>query len=164
MLRAIPEGYLIARSRTNYVLVGARALPPNGDMAAGLDAQRKVGMYPLSESGNPTPYQFVDRTEHKVDVTLLEWEDNILFWEKLHKVLQEEPAIEEFRPMYGMLANLGIEQGKPFKFDERMKKLLVTAWRPKPKPTPIAPTRTLIDVRSMPAPCRMSSAPIASSA
>jgi hypothetical protein len=45
----------------------------------------------------------------------------------LHKVLQEEPALEEFRPMYGMLAALGIEQGEPFTPDARMKAILERA-------------------------------------
>ncbi|QRM31295.1 DUF1214 domain-containing protein [Microvirga sp. VF16] len=60
---------------------------------------------------------------------MLRWEDNIQFWERLHKVLQEEPALEEFRPMTGMLAMLGIEQGKPFAPDARMKGLLERAAR-----------------------------------
>ena len=125
----VPEGYSVARSRTNYVLVGARALPPNGDMEAGLEAQRKVGMYPLADPDSRASFHYVDRSEQKVDLTLLGWEDNIVFWEKLHKVLQEEPAIDEFRPMYGMLASLGIEQGRVFRPDERILKLLVTAAR-----------------------------------
>ena len=123
----VPEGYYVARSRTNFILIGARALPPDGDMEAGLEAQRKVGLYPLAEASDPKPYQFIDRTGQGVDFTPLAWEDNLQFWEKLHKVLQEEPAIDEYRPMYGMLANLGIEQGKPFKPDDRMSKLLLTA-------------------------------------
>ncbi len=122
-----PDGYYTARSKTNFVLVAARALPPGGDMNAGLEAQRKVKVYPLSAAADPPAYEFVDRTSDKVDVTLLRWESNLQFWEKLHKVLQEEPAIEEFRPMYGMLAMLGIEKDKPFKPDERMKKILLRA-------------------------------------
>jgi hypothetical protein len=122
-----PAGYYTARSNTNFVLVAARALPPGGDMQAGLDAQRKVKVYPLSQAANPPAYEFIDRTHDKVDVTLLRWEDNLQFWEKLHKVLQEEPPLEEFRPMYGMLAMLGIEKGKPFQPDERMKKILTRA-------------------------------------
>jgi hypothetical protein len=121
------SGYYVSRSKTNYILVGARALPPNGDMAAGLEAQRKVKIYPLSLAASPPAYGFVDRTQDKVDVTPLRWEGNIQFWEKLHKVLQEETTIDEFRPMYGMLAMLGIEKGKPFKPDERTKKILLRA-------------------------------------
>jgi hypothetical protein len=57
----------------------------------------------------------------------LRWEDNLQYWEKLHKVLQEEPALNEFRPMYGVLAALGIEQGKPFVPDARMRAILERA-------------------------------------
>jgi hypothetical protein len=123
----VPPGYYTSRSKTNFALVGARALPPNGDMNAGLEAQRKIKIYPLSQAANPPAFGFVDRTKDKVDVTLLRWEDNIQFWEKLNKVVQEETTIDEFRPMYGMLAMLGIEKGKPFAPDVRMKAILERA-------------------------------------
>ncbi|HEU0059624.1 MAG TPA: DUF1254 domain-containing protein [Hyphomicrobiaceae bacterium] len=123
----VPGGLFYARSKTNYILVAARALPPGGDMSAGLAAQRQIKMYPLAQAANPPPLQFVDKTNAKIDITLLGWEDNIRFWQKLHKVLQEEPAIDEFRPMTGMLANLGIEQGKPFSPDARMRAILERA-------------------------------------
>jgi len=125
----VPTGYYTARSRTNFILVGARALPPNGDMAAGLEAQRKIKIYPLAKATYPPAYTFIDRTDEKIDITLLRWEDNIQFWEKLHKVLQEEPPVEEFRSMSGMLAMLGIEQGKPFSPDSRMRAILERAAR-----------------------------------
>lgn len=123
----IPSGYFTSRSKTNLVLMGVRALPNGGDMKGALDAQRRIKIYPLSKTHNPPPYSYVDRTNDRIDVTLLRWEDNIQFWEKLHKVVQEEPSIDEFRPMYGMLAMLGIEHGKPFAPDGRMKAILERA-------------------------------------
>ncbi|MBL0373369.1 DUF1254 domain-containing protein [Rhizobium sp. KVB221] len=123
----IPPGYFVSQSKTNIVLVGARALPPNGDMKAGVEAQKNIKLYPLSQADNPSPYQYVDRTNDEVDVTPLRWEDNFQYWEKLNKVVQEETAPEEFRPMYGMLAMLGIEKGKPFQPDDRMKAILQKA-------------------------------------
>jgi len=122
-----PVGYYTARSKTNFILIGIRALPPNGDMKAALEAQRNIKIYPLAEAANPPAYEFVDRTNDKIDITLLRWEGNLQFWRKLHKVLQEEPAQEEFRPMYGMLANLGIEQGKPLAPDPRMRAIFERA-------------------------------------
>jgi hypothetical protein len=83
----VPTGYYVARSKTNLVLLAARALPPNGDMQAALAKQRTVKIYPLSQSARPSPYAFIDRSNDKIDITLLRWEDNIQFWEKLHKVL-----------------------------------------------------------------------------
>jgi len=124
-----PAGYFVSRAKTNFVLVGARALPPNGDMQAGLANLRNIKVYPLARALNPPALDFVDRTNDKVDITLLRWEDNFQFWERLNKVVQEETTIEEFRPMYGMLAMLGIERGKPFDPDARMKALLERAAR-----------------------------------
>lgn len=122
-----PKGYYTSQSKTNFVLVAARALPPKGDMQAGLEAQKKIKIYPLATAAHPTAYGTLDKTNDKIDVTLLRWEDNFQFWEKLNKVVQEETTIAEFRPMYGMLAMLGIEKGKPFAPDARMKAILERA-------------------------------------
>jgi hypothetical protein len=66
----------------------------------------------------------MDKTDQAIDASPLRWEDNIQYWEKLHKVLQEETVIDEFRPMYGLLIALGIEHGKEFAPDARMKAIL----------------------------------------
>src|SRR5262249_20658669 len=71
--------------------------------------------------------KFVDVSEKKMDSTLLRWEDNLQYWEKLHKVIDAEAVVDEFRPMYGLLAALGIEKGKPFAPDARMKGILEKA-------------------------------------
>jgi hypothetical protein len=125
----VPTGYYTARSSSNLVLLAARALPTGGDMQGALDAQRRIKIYPLSQAANPPAFVFVDKTDQTIDMTPLRWEDNIQYWEKLSKVLQEEPALAEFRPMYGVLAALGIEQGKPFAPDARMKAILEQAAR-----------------------------------
>jgi hypothetical protein len=41
--------------------------------------------------------------------------------------VQEEPLIGKFQPMYGLLATIGIEKGKTFAPDERMKAILAKA-------------------------------------
>jgi hypothetical protein len=51
------------------------------------------------------------------------------FWQVLHQVINEEPIDEDFLPMYGLLVTLGIEKGKPFEPDQRMKVLLEKAAR-----------------------------------
>jgi len=124
---AVPQGYFIDRSKTNSVIVGARALPPGGDIQAAIANIRRVKIYPLSQAAHPPAFAFVDRTNDKVDLTPLDWEDNFQFWEKLDKVVQEETAIDEFRPMYGLLAALGIEQGKKFAPDARLRAILERA-------------------------------------
>ena len=46
-----------------------------------------------------------------MDTTPLAWEDNLDFWQVLHEVVDAEPPLEEFRPMLGDLAELGVEAG-----------------------------------------------------
>ena len=45
----------------------------------------------------------------------------------LHKTVDSEPVYEGYHNYYGELAALGIEKGKPFKPDARMKRILVQA-------------------------------------
>src|SRR5262249_24576136 len=61
------------------------------------------------------------------DGTLLRWEDNLQFWQVLHRIIEAEPALNEFQPMYGQLIALGIEKGKPFAPDTRMRDILERA-------------------------------------
>lgn len=49
------------------------------------------------------------------------------FWELLNKVIQEEPAAPNDPTMMGLFASIGIEKGKPFNPDARMKKILADA-------------------------------------
>src|SRR5262249_59358082 len=63
----------------------------------------------------------------KFDATPLKWEPNLKFWEALLSITNTDPPYEPFRNYYGELAALGIEKGKPFKPDVRMKRILETA-------------------------------------
>jgi hypothetical protein len=122
-------GYFTMRSPTYKVLFALRVLPPDGDMNAGLEALRAVKVHPLALADKPPPFACIDCTDRELDLTILEWESSLRFWEQLHSAIDEEPAIEEFRPMYGLLAGLGIEKGKPFAPDPRMKAILDIAAR-----------------------------------
>ena len=58
---------------------------------------------------------------------MLRWEDNIQFWQVLHRVIGAEPLVPQFLSMHGLLSELGIEKGKPFNPDARMKAILEKA-------------------------------------
>ena len=60
---------------------------------------------------------------------ILNWEDKLDYWRQLHAVIQTETAVAEFRPMLGMLAPMGIEQGKPFNPDAHTQGILEEAAR-----------------------------------
>ncbi|HEX4606800.1 MAG TPA: DUF1254 domain-containing protein [Urbifossiella sp.] len=123
----VPAGYFVGRSSSNKVLVALRYLPKKGEAKAALEGLRGVKIYPLATAAAPKLVAMVDTTEKKMDSTPLRWEDNLAYWEKLHAIIDAEPVVDEYRPMYGLLAAVGIEKGKPFAPDARMKDLLVKA-------------------------------------
>jgi hypothetical protein len=118
----VPKGYYVGTSASNKVLIALRSMPVKGDMKAAMDAFQAVKVYPLKDETKRL--KFVDMTDKKMDSTPLRWEDNLQFWEKLHEVIDAEPLVEKFLSMHGQLAALGIEKGKPFKPDARMKAIL----------------------------------------
>jgi hypothetical protein len=123
-----PDGYITARADTWQALLAVRALPVGGDLEAALRLLNAVRVYPLGSS-NVNGYAFLDRSGESADTTPLAWEDNLEFWRVLHSVIDAEPAIEEMRPMLGMLAELGIEAGKQFAPDTRCAEMLTKAAR-----------------------------------
>ncbi|MDH6230156.1 hypothetical protein M2281_000728 [Mesorhizobium soli] len=123
----IPDGYHVGLSPTNKVLMAVRALPVGGDQQAALNALKAIKVHPLSATGDPKQMEVIDTTGRELDNTSLRWEDNMKFWQVLDRVIQEEPIVEQFKPMYGLLATLGIEKGKPFAPDARMQAILTQA-------------------------------------
>jgi hypothetical protein len=123
----VPAGYFVGRSASNKVLIALRSMPVNGDVRGAMDALRAIKIYPLATAADPKLLKFVDFTEKEMDDTCLRWEDNLQYWQKLHEVLDAEPLVDKFLPMYGLLAALGIEKGKLFAPDARMKGILERA-------------------------------------
>jgi hypothetical protein len=124
---AVPKGYYVGRSLSNKVLMAVRALPVGGDQGKAMEALRAIKVYPLAQAGKATPMNVIDTTQMKMDSTALAWEDNLQFWEILSRIVNDEPIVPKFLPMYGLLATLGIEKGKPFSPDARMKAILERA-------------------------------------
>jgi hypothetical protein len=122
-----PPGYFVGRSVSNKVLIAVRARPVKGDVKGALDALRTIKIYPLDTADNSKLLKFVDISDKEMDGTCLKWEDNIQYWEKLHAIIDAEPVWTKVPGMYGLLAALGIEKGKPFAPDARMKGILEKA-------------------------------------
>ncbi len=53
--------------------------------------------------------------------------NNYEFYNELNEVVQEEPTASLDPVTLGLFASIGIEKGKPFAPDERMKKILTEA-------------------------------------
>lgn len=119
---SVPGGYQVGTSQTNKVLVAVRALPVGGDQQAALQSLTKIKIYPLNAKDKLVVWH--DTSDKKMDSSSLRWEDNMQYWEKLKKVLDEEQVSPKYPGMYALLASLGMEKGKPFHPDDRVKGIL----------------------------------------
>ncbi|MCZ8391398.1 DUF1254 domain-containing protein [Achromobacter xylosoxidans] len=126
----VPAGYHAGRSATLKNLLALRAMPVGGDLPKAMDALRAVKIHALTADGQAAPALTpVDTTQMKLDSSSLKWEDNFQFWEVLDRIIQQEPVDPRARAMYGLLAELGIEKGKPFKPDLKLRETLTHAAR-----------------------------------
>jgi len=121
----VPDGYYVARSNTYGNWVAWRGFQENGSTKQAIDATKKhFRIYPLSQKDNPLEMNFVNvsgkfhNTIHRMDYG---------FWEEVNEVIQKEPVGALSPEILGMLASIGIEKGKEFNPDDRMKKILTDA-------------------------------------
>jgi len=118
------EGYFVCESPTKNIWWLLRAMVKDGDTKAAVATLRTARIYPLSKAGSPPKQQYLNfsgKTMRCIPPRGFE------YWEKLAKVLVEEPVQERDRTMMGMAAHIGIEKGKPFKPDANTKKTLIEA-------------------------------------
>ena len=125
----IPAGYHVWKSTSNNLLVGVRSLPQNGDVKRAIELITTIKVHPLNPVSGWKDPEWLDFTPMPQDTTPLQWENNIKFWEVLSEVINREPAYSGYMNFYGELAVLGIEKGKPFNPDARMKAILEQAAR-----------------------------------
>ncbi|WP_220480985.1 DUF1254 domain-containing protein [Marilutibacter penaei] len=121
----VPEGYHVARTTTHGNWVIWRGFQVDGSTRTAIEQTREhFRMYPLSQAGNPPELDFVNvsgvysNTVHRMDSGI---------WDEINQVVQAEPSVGESPEILGMLAAIGIEKGKPFAPDARMKAILADA-------------------------------------
>jgi len=121
----VPDGYFVAKSQTYGNWVVWRGFQVNGSTEPAVTATKeKFKMYPLSKADNPPKMNFVNvsgkfhNTIHRMDYG---------FWEELNSQIQAEPINGLEPEVRGLLASIGIEKGKEFSPDARMKKILTDA-------------------------------------
>ena len=122
----VPTGYLVVRPRTFNIWVPWRSFLVNGDPKPGIDLVRKfTKIYPLSAVGKPAPeLKYVNLSQQPFNTV---GPADYRFWELLNQVVQEEPADSLDQVTLGLFQSIGIQKGKPFAPDERMKKILTEA-------------------------------------
>jgi len=119
----LPEkGYHIARPRTNRLLMFYRAFVEKGDIAAAVEGVKsKAAIFPLSQADNPPATSFINTSGIKFNTISA---NDFSFYDELNAVVQNEPADWIDPDTVGLYAAIGIQKGKPFAPDARMKKIL----------------------------------------
>jgi hypothetical protein len=120
----VPEGYFVAHSPTYGVWFAGRGFKVNGDPKPAVETIKKtLRIYPLTQK-NPAMTNFINvsgipnNTIHA---------NNFAFYEELNELVQEEPSESLDPETLGLFTSIGIEKGKNFAPDERMKKILTEA-------------------------------------
>ena len=147
----VPEGYFVARSRTFGQLLFFRTFLKEGDPKPGVDTViKKLRVYPLSRAANPPEMKFVNISGEAFNTI---GPSDYSAFEYLNRVIQDEPNDAMDTDTLGVFAAIGIEKGKPFAPDARMKKILSTQRRwamPRPAALPISVgSRTPISTRTV---------------
>ncbi|MGB6063453.1 MAG: DUF1254 domain-containing protein [Desulfomonilaceae bacterium] len=121
----VPSGYILVRSPTVNLWTPWRSFLVNGDPKPGVDLVKKfTRIYPLSQATNPPRLKFVDLSAKPFNTVA---PADYSFWELLNQVVQEEPTDSLDQVRLGFYASIGIQKGKDFAPDERMKKILTEA-------------------------------------
>jgi hypothetical protein len=120
----VPEGYFVVQSRTYNVWVFMRTSIAKGLDVAKKNVEENLRIYPLSQKDNPPKVEFVSGSGKSFNTI---HSNDYSFYEHLNEVIQKEP-LEMLDPeTRGLFASIGMEKGKPFQPDERMRNILTDA-------------------------------------
>lgn len=122
---AVPKGDFVevVQAPTYHLWMPWRSFLTDGDPKPGIDlVKQRTKIY--APGGEPGALTFVNLSGRRFNTVA---PADYSFWELLNAVIQEEP-VETLDPVtMGFFASLGIEKGKPFAPDDRMKAILTEA-------------------------------------
>ncbi len=121
----VPDGYHVVHSPTYGVWYTGQCFLKDGDPKPGLDIiKAHMRVYPLSKADNPPKTQFINASGKQYDTIS---PGTFQFFEDINEIIQTEPVESVGRERAGLLAAIGIQKGKPFEPDARMKRILTEA-------------------------------------
>ena len=121
----IPNGYYVVKTNTHGHWVLWRGFKQNNSTEIAVNQTKKYfKIYPLSQKNNPPAMEFKNISDAK-QCTIGAMDYN--FWNDVNSVIQRETLYGLNPETRGLLAAIGIEKGKEFKPDERMKNTLTEA-------------------------------------
>jgi hypothetical protein len=121
----VPDGYFAARSRTfgNFMLF--RGFIVDGDTRPAVESVKQhFRVYPLVRAADPPPMTFIDISGAAFNCMPA---TDASFFDAVVQVVQEEPLEAVDPETRGLLASIGIQKGKPFVPDARMRRILTEA-------------------------------------
>ncbi|CAK6690341.1 hypothetical protein BBFGKLBO_00799 [Synechococcus sp. CBW1107] len=122
---ATPRGYYVIRPSTFSIWAAWRSFLVDGDPKPGVDAVKtRTKIYPLAQAANPPQLTFVNMSGKPFNMV---GPSGFRFWEMLNQVVQDEPTTEVDPTTLGLWASIGIQKGRPFAPDARMKAILTEA-------------------------------------
>jgi hypothetical protein len=119
------ETYFVAKSSSYVAWIGLRGFLVDGKPDAAAKMWRDgLKIYPLARKDNPPKMEFISGSGRSFNTVHA---NNFEFYEELHTVIEREP-VEMLDPeLRGLFASIGIEKGKPFAPDARLKKIMTEA-------------------------------------
>lgn len=118
----VPEGYFVYKSRTYGNVFFTRGFLVDGSPAPAVESFHKtLRVYPLSDAAKAHEGKFVNLSGKAFNTI---GANTLAFYEDVNEMIQEEPADSEEPELLGQLLSIGIQKGKPFAPDARMKKIL----------------------------------------
>jgi len=119
----VPAGYFVVTSRSFKTLTFMR-----GSIAKGLDVAfenaKLTKVYPLAKKDDQPEMEFIEASDKPFNTVHT---NDYTFYEHLDRIIQYEPYEFLDAETRGLFASIGIEKGKPFAPDTRMRKILTDA-------------------------------------
>jgi hypothetical protein len=109
--------YFLVQMTTSKAMIGLRLLSP--DPKAGQSFMDSLKFYPFGKA--PKAARFIKNTNKAFDGTA---PSGLAYFESLHRAIQDEPVAAPDKAFHSFMRYLGIEDGKAFKPDARMKRIL----------------------------------------
>jgi len=117
----VPEGYTVLKPKTYRLWIFLRASIADGVDKAADFVKGSLKVYPLSTAANPPAMKFVSASGKSYNTI---HPNNFEFFHHLDKIIQYEPLGMLDPETRGLFASIGIEKGKTFAPDARMKRIL----------------------------------------
>jgi len=122
---AVPQDYFSVESPTYVNWVPLRGFLKDGKTDAAVKMWTNgLKIYPLSQKDNPPKLEVINSTG--IVMNTIHANDET-FYEEINEVIQREPLGFLDDELRGNLSSIGIEKGKPFNPDDRMKGILKDA-------------------------------------